>query len=317
MHSYKFKSKTLLFQNFSLCVLNKPNLFIVGAGKCGTTSLHEYLKLLPDVYMSPIKEPHFFSETVLSLNNSWKNEPLRDEATYFALFDGVVNEKIIGESSTTYQFDPKAPNLIYQMNPKAKIIMILRDPVERTFSNWLHLKRPHFTRYHKFLKPSFYEQIQFTLNEKIDYNVPHLRLYMGNYSQYLKKYYDVFGKEQVLVLIFEDFVKDLKTSMKNVCDFLEIKNYSSIFNNQIHNPYIGPKGKISNYLLTNNTFKNIARKFFVNVKQKNRVKKLLTTTKKPTMTSKEREFLKNYFFDDVRELELLLNKKLPWKNFTS
>jgi hypothetical protein len=295
-------------------MLNIPNLFIVGAPKCGTTSLHEYLKSLPDVYMSTFKEPQYFSETVMPITEFSK--PIRDKSTYFSLFEKVQNQKIIGESSTSYLYDPKAPNLIYQLNPKAKIIIIIRDPVERTFSDWLHVHRPFYQNQQKFLKPSFYEQIQYSINEKIDYNKLHLRLYVGNYSKYIKKYQDIFGKENVLILIYEFFFKNVKKNMKEVCDFLEIKYDPSKFNNKIHNTYFGPKNSMAEFLLYNNTLKKLFKILLFNQNIKSRAKKsLLTSKNKPKMNESERKILVDYFYSDVKKLETILNKKLPWKNF--
>jgi len=84
-----------------------PNLFIVGAQKAGTTSLYEYLKEIPGVFMSPIKEPHFFSHA--SIKNPWQT-PINNEKDYLNLFKNVKDEKIIGEASPTYLSDPNTPD---------------------------------------------------------------------------------------------------------------------------------------------------------------------------------------------------------------
>ena len=78
-----------------------PNFFIVGAPKSGTTSLHEYLKEVPEIYMSPLKEPNFFSITNIKADDDIIN-PIRDKKQYLDLFTGVKNETIIGESTAHY-----------------------------------------------------------------------------------------------------------------------------------------------------------------------------------------------------------------------
>lgn len=294
-------------------MLNIPNLFIVGAPKAGTTSLYEYLKKSPEVFMSPIKEPQFFSSSVLPSNRFWK--PIRNKKQYFALFDKVSTEKIIGEASTTYLYDPNAPGLINELNPDSKIIIIIRDPVERTFSNWLHLKR--IGEYHKILKSSFNEQIRFELNSPTNQNIPHLRLYIGNYSQYIKRYFELFGKEQVKVLIFEEFTKNLTRSMKQICEFLGIKFDFVDLLDEVHNPYVGPKNSIAEFFLHNSKFKSFSKKFFFNKEQKFGAKKFLISSKnKPKINDVDSELLIKYFSSDVKDLEKLLDKKLFWKNFS-
>ena len=100
-------------------MMNKwPNFFIVGAPRAGTTSLYEYLKNTPDVYLSKIKEPYYFS----SFKHLQKpKHPFLKKEKYLALFKKVKNEIAIGEASTGYLWDPKTPFLIHELLPKSKI----------------------------------------------------------------------------------------------------------------------------------------------------------------------------------------------------
>ena len=108
-----------------------PNFFIVGAAKAGTTSLYQYLKQIPGIYMSPVKEPHYFSRRVIPDDHHYR--PIRDKEKYLSLFKKVNNEKVVGEASPTYLRDPEAPRLIHQVSPNARILISLRDPIERPF----------------------------------------------------------------------------------------------------------------------------------------------------------------------------------------
>ena len=112
-----------------------PNLFIVGAMKSGTTSLYEYLNVIPRIYMSPIKEPKYFHMKGYGKEVNVKR--ISDKKNYLNLFEKVNTEKIIGEASPDYLFDPNSPRLIHKKVPNANIIICLRDPVERTFSHYL------------------------------------------------------------------------------------------------------------------------------------------------------------------------------------
>jgi len=108
--------------------MKNPNLFIVGAPKSGTTFLYYYLKQHPDIYFPNFKEPHFFGSDLIRRNGAY-NLSL-DE--YQDLFK--TDKKIIGEASTFYIFSKDAPEEIYNFNPKAKIIIMLRDLVDLVHS---------------------------------------------------------------------------------------------------------------------------------------------------------------------------------------
>ena len=108
--------------------MKNPNLFIVGAPKSGTTFLYYYLKQHPDIYFPNFKEPHFFGSDLIRRNGAY-NLSL-DE--YQDLFK--TDKKIIGEASTFYIFSKDAPEEIYNFNPNAKIIIMLRDLVDLVHS---------------------------------------------------------------------------------------------------------------------------------------------------------------------------------------
>ena len=137
-----------------------PNFFIVGADKAGTSSLYSYFKEIPEIFMSPIKEPNYFSVKTMPQNGLLNT--IRDKKKYLALFKNVKNEKILGEASPSYLADPEAANLIHQVSPRSKILISLRDPAERIFSHYLMLKRLQI------IKSSLYSEIQVELNKEED-----------------------------------------------------------------------------------------------------------------------------------------------------
>src|SRR5215469_12354579 len=140
-----------------------PNFFIAGAPKAGTTSLYHYLDQHPQIYMSPIKEPSYFSLEIRLENfgpdmqeltrrdmpflreyldgpmttKRWGG-PITRWEDYLRLFRGVQEEAAIGEASVCYLWSETAPRHIAEKVPEAKILLILRDPTERAFSHYLH-----------------------------------------------------------------------------------------------------------------------------------------------------------------------------------
>ena len=116
-----------------------PNFLVIGANKSGTSSLYEYLGQHPEVYMSPVKEPLYFSQSGKPPIGNRPDLVLQRDATrtldeYLALFAGVTDEKAIGEASTSNLSNPRAPTCIREALPEAKLVAVLRHPAERAFS---------------------------------------------------------------------------------------------------------------------------------------------------------------------------------------
>ena len=113
-----------------------PNLFIVGTGRAGTTSLYNYLKQHPEVFMSPIKEPQYFlRKDIYEFHDGIDIEKIiSDFGEYINLFKGGEHKKIRGEASALYLYLKSATHEIYELIPDAKIIISLRNPIERALS---------------------------------------------------------------------------------------------------------------------------------------------------------------------------------------
>ena len=217
-----------------------PNFFIVGAPKAGTTSLYEYLKNIPGIYMSPNKEPNYFS--IKAMPDIKPFTPIRNKEKYLDLFKNATNEVILGEASALYLTDPEASTLIRKACPTARILISLRDPVERLFSHYsMNVSR-------NWIKSSFKNQIHKEMNNKADFTKPHIRLPAGLYSKDVQRYLDTFGKEHVKILIFEEFIKNPKVILEDILKFLGVKNIINNFEDvKVHNPYfkIESSGEIS------------------------------------------------------------------------
>lgn len=199
-----------------------PNFFIIGAAKSGTSSLQMYMKEHPEIFISPIKEPHYFSYNSDSKNTSGPGDSVRnaitDLASYQKLFDGVTNEKAIGEASPTYLYRPEAPIRIHQMIPNAKLIAILRDPADRAFSAYLHAvrdQREPIEDFHQALKME---------KERILNNWGPLWHYtnVGFYYQQLKRYYDLFEPNNIKVVLLEELKQCPQTVLKDIFLFLNV-----------------------------------------------------------------------------------------------
>ena len=116
----------------------KVRIFIVGAPKAGTTSLHYYLNEHPEILMSSVKEPDFFLEKEIDdIGLYYGTTRIETSDKYHNLFSDKKDEEIFGESSVSYLYYPEVPKRIKEYNTEAKIIIMLRNPVDRAFSHYL------------------------------------------------------------------------------------------------------------------------------------------------------------------------------------
>ena len=281
-----------------------PNFFIVGAPKAGTTSLYAYLKNVPGIYMSPNKEPNYFS---VSTHFKPSKKPIRDKKKYLSLFEKVKDEKIIGEASPSYLSDPEAPKLIHEIVPDARILISLRDPVERAYSAYLMVLR------RRFIKKSFSQQMENTLSNEI---LPSEKmLTRGLYFNPVQKYLDIFGQKQVKIIIFEEFIKNPKTLIEEILEFLGYNKPLETFENEVHNPYAVVRSPVTRYIFQNDTVRKFAQIIPSSFRRFLKEKVMLKQQPKPKMNEEVKKKLVNFYHNDVEKLKILLGRDLPWKHF--
>jgi len=302
----------------------KPNinLFIVGAAKSGTTSLYDYLSQHPDIFFPSVKEPNFYSDAEShnpaaylkpKKGQYYHNKIINNPAVYFRLFDQVENQKIVAESSPSYLWDPKAARRIYNDFPRAKIIILLRDPIERAFSHFL-MDIKDGNQSESNLKKALL--IDAKTQPKV-WGKSHLYTEIGLYYEQVKNYIDIFGPNQIKVIIYKDFITNTERNLKAICQFLNIdaQYIDSIDYNKVHNPYVVPKSKLSKLILTyKNKFgllKMLVPKF---VKEYLNNKMLFKQEEKPKLSAEEKKYLYAIFEKDIMKLEKLLQLDLTqWK----
>ena len=282
----------------------KVNLFIVGAPKAGTTSLHHYLNEYPEILMSIIKEPDFFSDIEIQEQGLYYGSSRINNITkYNSLFLDWIDESIIGEASVSYLFYPNVPQRIKIYNDNSKIIIMLRNPIERAFSHYLMDYRLGLT------SNSFEEEF----DKKTTLNFQQYFL-LGNYFQQVKRYLDIFGKENVHIIWYSDFIEKTENELNKVISFLGLNTDFSVDFNKIHNSFSMPKNnfirKIYSLVWLRKTLSFL---FPVNI-QIILKKALFNEDNKPKLSEKTRELLCKYYLSDIESLEKLLSVNLSkWK----
>jgi len=270
---------------------NRPEFLIIGVMKAGTTTLHYNLNQSKEISMSSIKEPNY----LIPSENMTEEE-------YVNLF----NEKFInGESSIVYFNNIETINI----EQNQKIILILRDPIERAFS--------HYKMYLKYKDTGSFS----------DFYQEERYLRVGLYSKKLKFLFKKYNHKNILILGFEDFIENEEAITNRVLSFLSL-NSINLKKEHKHKSYFF-KSKIINYIYINiekrlyflkNLFKEntklgtLMRKFYIKIKDK--------FNSDLKIESKDREKLKEFYKEDVKNVQKIMNENnfdysfmKKWNNF--
>ena len=204
-----------------------PNFLIIGAAKAGTTSLYEYLKQHPQIWMSPVKETNFFALEGETLDfhgpgdQDWISSfSITKIEEYLNLFQGAENAVAIGEASPLYLYSPKAPKRIRQYIPNTKLIAILRNPVERAYSQFLM-----FVRDGREPLGDFAEAIEQEENRVLNnWEWAWQYLGVGFYYTQLQRYFDTFAPSQIRVYLFDEFKTNPASILQDMFQFLGVDN---------------------------------------------------------------------------------------------
>jgi len=305
-----------------------PNFFIIGVPKAGTTSLYYYLDQHPQVYMSAIKEPHFFAAEIREENcdpqlrrriaddarslREFLSGPMREKRfggivadweDYLRLFANANNETALGEASVCYLWSPTAPERIAESIPGAKIVVMLRDPAERAFSQYLHGVGNGAIRW------SFREHIQRNLRDRSGlFCVHHPFLELGFYSEQLDRYLRRFGRN-VWVGFYEDFKNRPLEVYQDICRFLGVSHEFSPDMDRRNLEAQAPRVNLVGWLKRSGLWQAAARVTppgFRPLVRRALIRKPGTTRMDPA----DRRYLREFYHDDVRKLASLLNRNL-------
>ncbi|MEE9492317.1 MAG: sulfotransferase [Gammaproteobacteria bacterium] len=201
----------------TLTSINKPNFFILGAGRSGSTQLYHLLRQHPDVFLTNPKEPSFFCEPFQVIKN-----PIE----YFELYDAVSDEAIRGEASHVYLTNPTTAKVLKGLFPEARFVVILRNPAERAYSLYQWMRRYRYEPVHTFEaaleeEESRYNSASFRADcPQYFYN--YLYFMSGLYGQQLQRYFSLFSKQQFHIVKFEEFIVDPANHLKEIFRFLDV-----------------------------------------------------------------------------------------------
>ncbi|NEP01043.1 MAG: sulfotransferase [Symploca sp. SIO2E9] len=286
-----------------------PTFLIIGVQKAGTTSIYNYLKQHPQVYMSPVKETNFLERDWETIAPEVVNKNGIDTfEKYSQLFTGVKEELAIGEASPNYLFHyESASERILRYLPNAQLIAVLRNPVERAYSDCLmHVRDAIGAGKSRTLS----EQIKSKSNSSFT-------LRKGLYSQQLKYFFDAFGKDKIKVYLYDDFSKKPVDTIQDMYRFIGIDDHFCPDMSKKSQVAQVPKVQFLNTLLRKqNPLREFAASVLKNflplpLRQNLRSSLInMNSTGKTSLSLEERQELVEFYREDILKLQDLIQRDL-------
>ncbi len=292
---------------------NKPNFLVVGAAKSGTTSLFNYLTQHSDIYIPEVKECRFFSQLPKNYKGLgaefFPNSGITDERVYFKLFC-EHEDKVCGDMSNDYlyYYEKSIKNIKKYLGNEIKIVIVLRNPIDRAFSSYMHHIRDGWENIS-------FEQALDDENRRIEENWGWSYHYVktGMYYYQVKAYLDNF--RQTKIYLFEE-LKFKDSLLKDLYAFLEVRFTKELKDNKEYNVSGYPRSKLLHNLLNkDNAIKKIIKPVVNSILPKGSIQKVVSNIqnknlKKVSMKNDTRERLKYFFEDDIKKLSNLIEMDL-------
>jgi hypothetical protein len=295
-----------------------PNFLIIGAPKAGTTALYKFLCQHPQVFMPENKEPGFFAYAgkqpdfsgpgdEYAWTNRWSVTDLED---YQQLFEEGKDAIALGEATTMYLYWPPTAQNIQHYVPDARLIVMLRNPVDRAFSHYRHLIRDVREWEEDFLKAMELEDERIAQHYAPAWHYRHV----GLYSEQIQRYLSLFSQEQIRIYLYDDFKVQPQAIMQDILHFLEVDADWMPNLQQRHNTSDKiPKYKWLNKLLTNESVlkKTLRPLIPANIRQPWSAKLYRKfEVKGPDFQPHYRQALLPLFKDDVLALQDVIHRDL-------
>jgi len=271
--------------------------------RCGTTSLHELLRMQSSLCFPENKELHFFDKRNPDLGISVEE--------YMNLFSGCSADVLCGEATPDYLSTEGCDEFIYNVAPEAKLIIILRDPVERTWSHYL------FSVLHKVEDLDFKSALNAEA-ERLKIKSDHTDIFFSylqrsRYVEHLTRFESLFGGDQLKVLFFEDLVQDPQRVLLDLLNFLGVPSADEL----IDLPHLNKMSNLYEESVPKQPVKKTSRlnrlltRFMGKPEHETQYKKV--ERKKEEMAASDRVYLEAYFSEHNAKLETWLGRPLPWQ----
>ena len=296
--------------------MNLPNFLCIGAAKSGTTTLYDLLGKHPDLYVPSFKEPHYFDFSSNYRNGiDWYNK---------IYFSDVKKEQVIMDFTPSYLYEKKSPERIFKsLGKEVKFLVLLRNPVDRAYSHYLHSKRDNY-EIEDFLIALEKEGKRISDARKKEDYVAELKysyISQGNYYSMITNYLKYFPREQFLFIHFEqEFIANRIESMKKIFSFLGV-DYIPEFNYMLksNSASVAKSIWIKKILQKTGWWRSIIKEIVPSLKFRQIIKNKMQRASirpfvPPPLTTSQRKYIYNlYFKKEIKKLEELLNREMNWE----
>lgn len=299
-----------------------PNFLIIGAAKSGTTALHSYLAQHPQVFMPSTKETNFFAFEGQSLNfngklaSGYRQGIVTTLTDYSAQFDAVTTETAIGEACPSYLYSTAAPERIQHYVPHAKLIAILRNPVDRAYSNFLHHIRDRLETCQQFPEALAIESDR--INDNWWWGFHYTQV--GLYSAQIERYLSCFDRSQIKIYLYEDLQEKPDAVMKELFAFLDVDSDFELEMSARPNATGISQNQALDYLIKeSNPLKSVYQAILPASLRRGLTERIqaLNPKVKPNLSRELRVSLVDTFRNDIVALERLLDRDLSaWLEYT-
>jgi hypothetical protein len=287
-----------------------PNFYVVGAVKSGTTSVWAHLKRHPQVFLPGMKEPHFFADSLAPVPPRVSDLHCPgDLERYQSLYAHCGERSAVGDASPSYLWDENAPKNIHRVCPHARIIVLLRDPVERAYSQYLM----NVSMGQEELQPLEAMQRDMAREEKGWWSA---RLYvaLGRYASQIQRYFDVFGKEQVSVFSFDQLKREPQIVFSQIAEHIGVDPgvIGNLDVSKAENPFRMPRSMVLQRLARSQVSRRIRHAILPeSMRARLRTTKLLFSADKPRQDIASKKFLQEIYMPEMNAVENLLGRKMP------
>ena len=293
--------------------LKKPNYILLGAAKSATTTIYDILRQNLNVFAPQFKEPHFFNiddnyEKGLSwyLNTYYKNS---------------IDSKVVIDFTPTYLYSKKsAERIFHSLGRGVKFIIILRDPVDRAFSHYLHSKRDGHEKesFERAIKLEQKRLSEYMLDNDFIAELRFSYISQGLYYKMLKTYLKFYDLNDFLIINFDkEISNNMQVTLDRISKFLDIEINSELSNIHSNKSGVSKFQTINKVILKENIFRKFLKKIIpYSIRQiiKNKIRNFnkQDVNYTPLNLKLKKEIFDVYFKEDVFQLEKLLNKKMDW-----
>lgn len=293
-------------------MVGAPTFFVVGAQKAGTTSLHQYLAGHPEVFVPPQKESEFFyRDDLYDRGFTWYCD------TFFA---GAKPSQICGEVCPQYMFSEQVPTRIHAVAPHARIIMLLRNPVERAHSHYRMSERRGRER--RTFDQMLNDELAAARAGRAAVTPDFGYLSFGEYGRILRQYLRVFSRDSIKVMFAEDLAAQRQSAFRDLADFIGVD--SSFVPASLQKDFnVGGEKRfalLDSWARRHALPKRLLRGLLGDMRYTRlwlwyETEFGVAKKSAPRMSDDSAARLRDYFVEDVRTLEQLLGCRVPWRNF--